>query len=368
MKRTLSLFSVILLSVISAIAGSEIYSDLTFVGSVSTGTYSAISGISAVATNGGYYTNAVVTTNYYRLCATNPAGRIPLSTNIVVAWTPGTGTNAIQLSWTRPGGVYRQVVERSLDGGVTWSNWLTTLPGASSWLDTGSNTWTPTIFTNAVSPIPAASYPWATVAQGAKADSAYGWGDHSAASYLQTDKTNWSASSINGSLGDELVIDLPYSGGWAIGLWVNMGPSIFLPVGNSGPAYPSTHRVVPEIGSVYQVSLGMTDGGTGAANASVSLGDFTNYWSWTDSFGTTTYKAWFPAISTNNLIISVSNGMSESFSLYSASVKKLSPGDAIVGGKLILAGQIQGLCTNAWSASKPVVMSADGLHFYWGAP
>lgn len=142
---------------------AQFYSDVTFVGSVHTGGYSAIGGISATVTNGGYYTNATTWTNYYRLCGTNAGGRIPLSTNVVVTFTGSSISNAVVLSWTRAAGVGRQVIEKSLDGGATWTNWLTLAPTVTSWTDTGSNTWTGTVFTNLHTEIVAGTYPWAPV-------------------------------------------------------------------------------------------------------------------------------------------------------------------------------------------------------------
>ena len=195
MQRALLCCMALVASPLVAGAG-ELYSDITFVGSVHTGSYQAITGISAVATNGGYYpTNAVATTNYYRLCATNPAGRIPLSTNIVVVWIPGAGTNAVQLSWTRPGGVYRQVVERSLDAGATWTNWLTIVPTASSWLDTGSNTWTASVFTNLYSAIPAGTYPWSSTGDLAAHAAAVGTNVHGLGTAATSNATDFATTS-----------------------------------------------------------------------------------------------------------------------------------------------------------------------------
>lgn len=157
MKSRIVLFS-FFCSVLTASA--QFYSDVTFVGSVHTGSYQAISGISVGTTNGGYYTNGGARTSTYRLCGTNENGRIPLSTNIVKTWTPGTGTNAIVLAWTRSPGINRHVVEKSYDLGVTWTNWLTVAPGTATWTDTGSNTWSTNVFTNACAAISAATYPW----------------------------------------------------------------------------------------------------------------------------------------------------------------------------------------------------------------
>ena len=155
-------FSAMFYALCAMPVAAQFYSDVTFVGSVHTGSYHAVSGISAVTTNGGYYTNAIGTTNCYRLSGTNLSGRIPLSTNVVVVWTPGVGTNAVRLSWTRAPGVLRHVIEKSYDGGSTWTNWLSLPPSTASWTDTGANVWTSSVFTNLCPAIPAGSYPWAT--------------------------------------------------------------------------------------------------------------------------------------------------------------------------------------------------------------
>lgn len=105
--------------------------------------WSAISNISITATSGGTYTNATTWTNYYRICGTNALGRIPVSSNCVVSFTGGTnGTNAVYISWPRKDGVANYTVEKSLDQGVTWTNWLSLGPTLTNWTDSGTNTWT----------------------------------------------------------------------------------------------------------------------------------------------------------------------------------------------------------------------------------
>ena len=152
----------VLVALFARTGAAQFYSDVTFVGSVRTGSYHAIIGIASAGTNGGYYTNPVTLTNYYRMSGTNGDGRIPLSTNVIVTFTGGTNTNAVILAWTRSPGINRQVIEKSYDLGGTWTNWLTVGPTTTTWLDTGSNTWTTNIFTNAFSLIPAGTYPWLT--------------------------------------------------------------------------------------------------------------------------------------------------------------------------------------------------------------
>lgn len=158
-------FAFFAIFVFSSSSNAQFYSDVQFIGDVTTGNYAAVSGLALSYTNTGYFTNiAVAQTNYYRVSATNFAGRIPLSSNIVAIFTPhATLTNAVVLSWTRPGGIARQVIEKSYDAGTTWTNWLTLAPTLATWTDTGSNSWTGTnIFTNVCAAIPAGVYPWAT--------------------------------------------------------------------------------------------------------------------------------------------------------------------------------------------------------------
>jgi hypothetical protein len=155
------LFLCVLLCLFAANPSSaQIYSKTIFVGDVTTEQWSAVAAISSLVTNGGYYT-AGTHTNYYRLSATNLAGRIPLSTNIVVIFAGNTNTsNAVALSWTRAPGINRHVIEKSYDAGASWTNWLTLAPDVATWLDTGANTWTASIYTNNVAQIPPAQYPW----------------------------------------------------------------------------------------------------------------------------------------------------------------------------------------------------------------
>jgi len=105
---------VVILLCLAGSAGAQRWSDQTFAGSVATGYYQAVSGIWAAYTNTGTMTNGV-RTNYYRLCGTNPAGRIPLSSNAVFSFTGSTNTNALVLAWTRAPGVNAHVIERSYD-------------------------------------------------------------------------------------------------------------------------------------------------------------------------------------------------------------------------------------------------------------
>jgi hypothetical protein len=150
---------VVILLCLAGSAGAQRWSDQTFAGSVATGYYQAVSGIWAAYTNTGTMTNGV-RTNYYRLCGTNPAGRIPLSSNAVFSFTGSTNTNALVLAWTRAPGVNAHVIERSYDLGITWTNWTTVGATITNWTDYGTNLWTATVFTNVFGAIPAGTYPW----------------------------------------------------------------------------------------------------------------------------------------------------------------------------------------------------------------
>ncbi len=144
-------------------SSAQIFSDVDFRGNVKTSAWSAVSILSVGTTTNGYYTSGT-RTNYYRLSGTNLAGRIPLSTNIIFTFAGNTNgtTNAVTLTWTRKPGVAMHIIEKSYDLGVNWTNWLTAGPTVTNWTDTGSNTWTATIFTNVYSAIPAQTFPWYT--------------------------------------------------------------------------------------------------------------------------------------------------------------------------------------------------------------
>jgi hypothetical protein len=143
-------------------AGTE-YGKTVFLGDVSVGSWSTPTIAGIYTTSGGTYTNAGSYTNYYRLGATNRAGRIPVSaaTNLVFRGKTNT-TNAVVLHWPRYDGITRYVIERSLDLGGTWTNYLTQGPSVTNWTDTGTNTWTAGAWTNGIPAIGTPSVPWGT--------------------------------------------------------------------------------------------------------------------------------------------------------------------------------------------------------------
>lgn len=182
-----------------AAGAGEVYSSVTFVGDVHTSSWSAVEGITYAVTNGGTYTNVATVTNYYRLSGTNIGGRIPLSTNIIVAITQSPTTNAIRLSWTRKGGIDRHVIEKSHDLGVTWTNWLSVSPSTNSWLDTGTNVWAATIFTNVYTALPAPAYDFATDVEVSTHTGLVGTAAHGLGSASTNDTTDFLASTWGNS-------------------------------------------------------------------------------------------------------------------------------------------------------------------------
>ena|GEM_PF-6539122 len=150
--------------------GATVYGKTVFMDDVSVGSWSAMTGITEKNASGGVYTNAIAYTNYYRLSATNLLGRLPVSATMTNIFTGGTnGTNAVQLAWPRYSGISDYVVEQS-DDASTWTNWLVA-GGANTtnWLDTGTNTWLHTAYTNLYSAISTPSTPWSS-GSGTKAD------------------------------------------------------------------------------------------------------------------------------------------------------------------------------------------------------
>lgn len=164
MRKTLFIILSILVLTAHAHAG-KIFGNSEFMGNVSVGSWtSTVAGISAVSTNGGTYTSGVQTL-YYRLAGSNLLGRIPSSTNLVVSFTGASTTNAVKLSWTRYDGLASYVVEKSLDAGSTWTNWIALGPNYTNWTDLGTNSWTNSDFESSMSTIPAPSVPWGNIGE-----------------------------------------------------------------------------------------------------------------------------------------------------------------------------------------------------------
>ena len=133
------------------------YSKEEFWNDVSIESYIAVPALSASTTNGGTYTN--LCTNYYRLCATNRRGRVPIGTNIILTITGGTNTNAAAFVWERVGGIRSMIVERSTNVGVDWVH-LALAANVTNWFDYGTNSWTSGSVTSLYSVIPTSVVPW----------------------------------------------------------------------------------------------------------------------------------------------------------------------------------------------------------------
>ncbi len=174
MKKIINSILVWLLAGCSCFAATE-YGKTVFMDDVSVGTWNATSNLtwntdgSATGTwTAGPYTN------YYRVGATNLLGGIPTSTNIVVEFTGNTNTgilatNQINITWEYIEGAKRVIIERSLDEGATWTNWVEVLPYNTNYVDYGTNTWTETAYSS--NAIPAISVPWSGGAVGSPIDS-----------------------------------------------------------------------------------------------------------------------------------------------------------------------------------------------------
>jgi len=235
------------------------YGKTRFMDDVDVGTWSEMSDMSVAFTNGGTYTNGMYT-NYYRISGTNLLGRIPLSSNLVCsAYGVTNASNAVMISWERYDGVSKYIIERSLDAGTTWTNWISVSALSTSWTDTGTNSWTNSVFTNLIAaisedvvidftnaavvrvpdpgatPYEALNYGWftnymvtggyltvesdpiftnsvayqITSGQTGEWSTAYGWGDHSTNGYLTAESdpifTNSVAYQITSGLTNEWI-------------------------------------------------------------------------------------------------------------------------------------------------------------------
>ena len=144
------------------VIAATIYGPTVFMDDVSLGTWSAIdtADVSIATTTGGTWTNATAYTNYYRICGTNAKGRLPASDVLSITFTGNTNTtNAVAISWERYDGIRSYVIEYSADN-ASWTNWLTATANTTNWTDTGTNSWTQTMFTNLYSVIASPSTPF----------------------------------------------------------------------------------------------------------------------------------------------------------------------------------------------------------------
>jgi hypothetical protein len=137
----------------------DVYGKAVFYRDITMGSWDAISNITQATTGGGSYSNAV--TNYYRWSGTNRAGRLPVSSNIIVAINGAAGTNAALFTWPYYDGLRNYVLELSTDAGSTWTQWVANIsPRVTNYTDLGTNVWTETEYTAVVSVIPAPTAPW----------------------------------------------------------------------------------------------------------------------------------------------------------------------------------------------------------------
>jgi hypothetical protein len=156
MKR---LFVMACVAAMAGVCMAQHFGGATYMGNVTTGAWTAVQGVTVSVTNGGIWTNGVTYTNIYRVGGTNYAGRLPLGTNMVAMWVGSSSNNAVRIGWTRKYGVAAHVVERSLDGGSTWTNWIAVGPAVTNLVDAGTNVWNGTDFA-ARAAIPGATRPW----------------------------------------------------------------------------------------------------------------------------------------------------------------------------------------------------------------
>lgn len=130
-----------------------------FMGDVSVGSWSALTGLSLSRGSGGSWTNAPVT-NWYRVSGTNVLGRLPVSSNLVGTLPGNAATSSITLRWPRLMSVQRWVIERTTPG-AGWTNWLTLSAGATNWTDHGTSVWTHSLYTNLYAEIASpTNFPW----------------------------------------------------------------------------------------------------------------------------------------------------------------------------------------------------------------
>jgi len=145
-----------------------IYGPMIFFGDVTSSNYTALAGVNFTFTNStnGTFTNGVPVTNYYRLCATNTRGRIPLTGIYTQEWTGTTNlSNEITMTWFRKGGMSGHVVEFSTNNTI-WTNWTKLSASTTSFTDYGTTAWSNTVFTSVYSVIPAPFFQGGVETQG----------------------------------------------------------------------------------------------------------------------------------------------------------------------------------------------------------
>jgi len=188
----------LLMALCSTARAGKIYGPVEFMGNVSMGSWTdTVSGISITATTGGTYSNGVYT-NFYRIFATNSLGRLPATTNMSFAWTGSTNSsNAVVISWARFEGISTYVIEKSNDGGSTFTNWSTATANSTNFTDTGTNAWSTGDSEAMWSLIPQPSTPFATSNQAASLQSQISSNDNELTT-IQGRTNTWDQAAVDG--------------------------------------------------------------------------------------------------------------------------------------------------------------------------
>lgn len=145
---------------------ADLFGKTTFYGDVAVGSWLAVTNLSTTndttTTDGVYNLVGTRYTNYFKLMYTNLLGRSPLSAPITndFEWHL-TLTNASKVTWTQKGGAAAYFLIKSFDEGANYTNYEIVAASASSWIDTGTNTWDGTVDPSTLfSVIPAPTVPW----------------------------------------------------------------------------------------------------------------------------------------------------------------------------------------------------------------
>ncbi len=114
--------------------------DPTFYGTMSVGTWTNVQSFIGMVTNtGSTYTNGW--TNTYRMSGTNLLGRISYTTNTSLGINGTTNEDAYYFEWRRSERIRHYILERSSDGGSTFTNYVAIAPNVTNWTDSGIEVW-----------------------------------------------------------------------------------------------------------------------------------------------------------------------------------------------------------------------------------
>lgn len=163
LSKILISLAVLALPLQAAVTKGGVHSKTVFFHDVDEGIYTRMTGLTHSFTNGGIYTNGV-TTNQYRIGATNRLGRFPTSFVHTVIFTGDTNsTNVVILHWDNSDGANRYVPQFGTNnpgGGITFTNYSFVVPLTTNFNDTGTNWSNFTAFETDYLTIPAPSFPW----------------------------------------------------------------------------------------------------------------------------------------------------------------------------------------------------------------